>query len=444
MRAPPSASSSRIRVPQAASRRAAAAGSAKGMGATRRPASSAISASSRRPPPPPPMSSGMPTPRAPVAIRWAQRSGSWPRGSAARTRAGSASLPKRAENVCRTNCWSSVSARFTRAIPSSRQFGSLTPSGCENMLLFYKSQDCALYAVPCMHGDVSSLEWGFRVARQHRVRSVFRPVGHTSRCGTTGCEGSTWRTSPGTPTSRWLCRSSAAPMTSMTDPLRRYGLPPELLRSPCVRARGLATAPRERSRSLRHRRRLPIDLCGGGLPECRVGRPAAGQRHRQGNSGRAALCERTGVGGDLARPGSYRRPQRPPLHLRPGGRAGPDGPPDRRPCAVDGRDVRRRAHDDPPRVRAGRPGPRAPPICSSRTHRSCAGSTSKASSPPAGRAPSRPRLRHHWCTRPSPRSLPPTPWRSSTPRVRRRPRSRSCTRTGRWSVMPRSWRSGGG
>ena len=125
----PRASSSSFRAPQAARRRAAAAGSAKGMGATRRPASSAIRASSRSPPPPPPMSSGMPTPRAPVAIRWAQRSGSWPRGSAARTRAGSASLPKRAENVCRTNCWSSVRARFTRAIPSSRQFGSLTPSG---------------------------------------------------------------------------------------------------------------------------------------------------------------------------------------------------------------------------------------------------------------------------------------------------------------------------
>ena len=39
--------------------------------------------------------------------------GRTPRGSAARTLAGSASLPKRPEKVCRTNCCSSVSARFT-------------------------------------------------------------------------------------------------------------------------------------------------------------------------------------------------------------------------------------------------------------------------------------------------------------------------------------------
>ena len=49
---------------------------------------------------------------------------------------------------------------------------------------------------------------------------------------------------------------------------------------------------------------------------------------------------------------------------------------------VDGRDIRQRAHDEPPRDGLGRTWPRAPPICSSRKHRSCAGSTSKGSRPP--------------------------------------------------------------
>ncbi len=42
------------------------------------------------------------------------------------------------------------------------------------------------------------------------------------------------------------------------------------------------------------------------------------------------------------------------------------------------------------------------------------------------------------------RSLPPTPWRSSIPRVRQLRPSPCCTRMGHSSVMPRCWRRGAG
>ena len=173
MHDPANASSRRCFAPQATSRRAATAGSAKGIGATRRPASSAIEREFQEAATAATALFGDAHPQGPggdevgpeVGVMSDWLGGAHPARIRLLGEEAGKGLPD--ELLFLGQC--EVHVRK----PLFTLFRFLTASGCENMLLLLEKSRLRYCVLP-MHQ--AGLEWGFRAAQRHRLRSVFRHV----------------------------------------------------------------------------------------------------------------------------------------------------------------------------------------------------------------------------------------------------------------------------